>query len=345
MKVAFTASDRFVRLITAEGFRTLSRGAPERTVILREIDPRAPGALDGRAAVLLEIPGELLARFGVPETSETGERIFEVPVSFLERFPIIATRPETPAPRARRRLPLSNGVRVILAGLALVLVGAALYLLAGGNEKDSDQPPRAPTAAARRSQPAASESAPAAKQDRRRRLARRSRAVGSPTDGRLVGGVAMPREGRHFFTWNIPRARSPNPRFRRHGTYRVVQRVLQVVADYRRAHPRAARVGIGDLSLPRGGEFGVRYGGTGHVAHRNGTEVDILYPRRDRKEQAPASPAQIDLGLAQDLLDRILDAGAAQVKVDGRLGLRGPLKKMEAAPFHEEHMHVRFPSR
>jgi len=166
-------------------------------------------------------------------------------------------------------------------------------------------------------------------------------------DGRspVVGGVAVPREGRHFFTWSIPRARSPNPQFRRYGTYAVVQRVLRVVAGYRRAHPNAARVGIADLSLPHGGEFGTQYGGTGHVAHRNGTEVDILYPRRDRKEQAPVRPAQIDRSLTQDLLERFLDAGAVQVKVDGRLGLRAPPQKIEEAPFHEEHMHVRFPAR
>jgi hypothetical protein len=44
------------------------------------------------------------------------------------------------------------------------------------------------------------------------------------------------------------------------------------------------------------------------------------------------------------LLDRFLAAGAVQVKV-GLLGLQAPADKMEAAPFHEEHMHVRFPAR
>ncbi len=344
MKVAFAASDETVRLIIAEGFRALSRGgAAGRTVILREVDPREPGALEGRAALLFEIPDELLAPFGAPETQESGGRIFEVPVSFVERFAIIATRPGKPAAGVGSRKP--DGVLVILAGLALILVSAALYLLVSGDGEEPEKAPRAQTAPVRRSQPSKSESAPAAAElQRRRRLARRSRAVGSPTDGRLEGGVAIPREGRHFFTWNIPRARSPNPRFRRHGTYAVVQRVLRVVTEYGRAHPKAARVGIADLSLPRGGEFGTQYGGTGHVAHRNGREVDILYPRRDRQEKAAVRVAEIDPRLTQDLLDRFLAAGAVQVKV-GLLGLRAPADKMEAAPFHEEHMHVRFPAR
>ncbi len=354
MKVAFAASDETVRLVTAEGFQVLSRdGAADHSVVLTEVDPREPRALGGCAAVLLEIPAELLSPFGGAETNENGERTFEVPVSFVDAFPIIATRAGTPAPRARpKRRSLPEAVLVILPSLALILVIAAMYLLVDGDGEAPDEAPRAPdeapraqTAPARGSQPSASGSAPAAEAQRRRRLVSRSRAAGSPTDGHLVGGVAVPREGRHFFTWSIPRARSPNPQFRRYGTYAVVQRVLRVVAGYRRAHPNAARVGIADLSLPRGGEFGTQYGGTGHVAHRNGTEVDILYPRRDRKEQAPVRPAQIDRSLTQDLLERFLDAGAVQVKVDGRLGLRAPPQKIEAAPFHEEHMHVRFPAR
>lgn len=401
MKVAFAASDETIRRITAEGFRALARDPADNPgVVLTEIDPRDPGALGDRAAVLLDIPDEQIARFARPETYENGNRIFEVPLSFVERFPIIASRPGSPAvaeeelesaaadrtePDAAlgaRRLrsaegggarpgtpsgkdsPLPERVMAILPGLALVLVALAMYGVAGGDEEGPEEGARAgavaparsaedaePSAAAgreERTEQRESEERAAARQERVRRervrrLAARSRPVGSPTDGQLVGGVPVPAEGRNFFTWNIPEKISPNPRFRRHGTYAAVQRVLAVVAEYREAHPRAARVGIADLSLPRGGEFGTQYGGSGHIGHRNGTEVDILYPRRDRRERAVDALDQVDRPLSQDLLERFLDAGAIVVRVDGRLGFRAPAGKMEPAAFHEEHMHVRFP--
>jgi len=345
-------------------------------------------------------PDEQIARLGRPETYENGSRVFEVPVSFVERFPIIATRPAPPAaepgdaarpeheeaqrPAVGARLrhdgakatsagmasdkesPLPEGVMALLLGLALVLVALAIYGVAGGDEEGprkgaaaettpmrSAKPSQRPEESKRsaeeeRSQEREAEDREAARRERLRRervrrLAARSRPVGSPTDGRLVGGVPVPAEGPGFYTWNIPEASSPNPRFRRHGTYAVVQRVLRVVADFRRAHPKAARVGIADLSLPRGGEFGVKYGGSGHIGHRNGTEVDILYPRRDRKEAAADDLVQIDRRLSQDLLDRFLEVGALLVEVDGRIGLRAPGGKLKPASVHQEHMHIRFP--
>ncbi len=78
---------------------------------------------------------------------------------------------------------------------------------------------------------------------------------------------------------------------------------------HRRAHPGAPRVLVGDLSRPRGGPFGPRFGGPGHVSHQNGLDVDVYYPRRDRLEAAPTRVAQIDRRLAQDLVDRFLAAG------------------------------------
>ena len=117
-----------------------------------------------------------------------------------------------------------------------------------------------------------------------------------------------------------PAGASPNPRSRRYGTDGVVARLRRVVAAYGRAHPDAPRVGIADLSLPRGGFFGTNYGGSGHVGHQNGTEVDVLYPRKDGKERAADSLGDVDRRLAQDLLDRFLAAGAQHAVVDPRLG-------------------------
>jgi murein endopeptidase len=99
---------------------------------------------------------------------------------------------------------------------------------------------------------------------------RSSRAVGSPSAGRLVRGVRLPGEAEGFFTWDPLLHRVPNRAGRRWGTDELLRIVLRVVREYARAHPRAPRVGIGDLSRRRGGPFGPK-----HASHQNGLDVDV----------------------------------------------------------------------
>ena len=171
-----------------------------------------------------------------------------------------------------------------------------------------------------------------------------SRSLGTPWAGRLVGGVRLAAEGEHHFTWDNVRRRSPNRGSRRYGNRRLVGTTLQVLAAYAAANPGAPRVGIGDLSRPRGGDFGPRFGGIGHASHQNGLDVDVYYPRHDGRELPPRAPRQIDRRLAQALLDRFVAAGAAKIFVGPRTGLRGPPAVVEALPaHHDNHMHVRLP--
>jgi murein endopeptidase len=169
----------------------------------------------------------------------------------------------------------------------------------------------------------------------------RSRAVGLPYAGSLVGGVRLPREGVHFFTWDPVLHRLPNRPWRRYGTDRLVRTLLAVVDAYAAAHPHAPRVGIGDLSRPHGGDFGPRYGGIGHASHQNGLDADVYYPRLDRRERAPRSAGQIDRRLAQDLVDRFVRAGAQFVFVGPDTGLHGPAGVVEVLVNHDDHLHVR----
>ena len=170
-----------------------------------------------------------------------------------------------------------------------------------------------------------------------------SRSLGVPWDGTLVGGVQLASEGEHFFTWDSVRKRSPNRSWRRYGNRRLVRTLLRVLRDYAAAHPDAPRVGIGDLSRPHGGDFGARFGGLGHASHQNGLDVDVYYPRRDRRERPPKAPRQIDRKLAQDLVARFVEAGAAKVFVGPNTGLKGPPAVVEELIHHDNHVHVRLP--
>ncbi len=172
-----------------------------------------------------------------------------------------------------------------------------------------------------------------------------SRSHGVPWDGALVGGVRLQAEGLHFFTWDSVRKRSPNRGWRRYGNRRLVRTVLRVLREYAAAHPEAPRVGIGDLSRPHGGDFGARFGGLGHASHQNGLDADVYYPRRDRRERPPKLPRQIDRKLAQDLVARFVEAGAAKVFVGPSTGLKGPPAVVEELIHHDNHMHVRLPGR
>ena len=172
---------------------------------------------------------------------------------------------------------------------------------------------------------------------------RDSRPIGIPSAGRLEGGVQLPVAGPDHFTWDPIRRRAPNRWWRRWGTYGVVRQTLRVVREYRAAHPGAPRLGIGDLSRPRGGDFGPRYGLPGHASHQNGLDVDLYYPRRDRSERAPHGAFEINRRLSQDLVDRFVDAGAEVIFVGPNTGLEGPSSVVQAIPNHDNHLHVRFP--
>ena len=97
--------------------------------------------------------------------------------------------------------------------------------------------------------------------------------------------------------------------------------------------------------VTRGGDFGAAHSPrVPHVSHQNGLDADVYYPRRDRRETAPARVADIDLRLAQDLVDRFVAAGARFVFVGPNTPLTGPVGIVQAAPRHDNHLHVRLPA-
>jgi murein endopeptidase len=165
-------------------------------------------------------------------------------------------------------------------------------------------------------------------------------AVGLPFHGSLRNGTLLPAYGRDYVTWDPVLNRYPSRDNRRWGTPRLIRTLLYVLDRYRRAHPGAPRVLIGDLSRPRGGPFTGQYGGLGHASHQNGLDMDILYPRKDRKE-LPADPQTMDRRLAQELVDRFVNAYAQYVFVGPHTVLHGKRGVVETLVNHDDHMHVR----
>jgi Penicillin-insensitive murein endopeptidase len=173
---------------------------------------------------------------------------------------------------------------------------------------------------------------------------RPSRALGQPWNGRLKNGVQVPANGVAFFTFDSALRRSPSRGWRRWGTDVNVTHTLAVIREFHAAHPDAPRLGIGDLSRPRGGHFGREFGGVGHASHQNGLDADIYYPRRDRLEKPPSKVSQVDRALAQDLVDRFVAAGAQICFVGPNVGLHGPRGRVQKLVGHDDHVHVRWPT-
>ena len=160
--------------------------------------------------------------------------------------------------------------------------------------------------------------------------------IGLPYAGHLENGTQLPVEGPDWVTWNPNTDSRPNLPGRLYGHEHTIRTIIKVLARYRRAHPSAPRIVVGDISLHSGGVMDQ------HVSHENGLDVDVYYPRRDRWLQAPTSTAQIDRRLSQDLLDGFVAAGASKIFVGYATELRGPRDIVTPYPNHENHMHVRF---
>ncbi|MFQ5426350.1 MAG: penicillin-insensitive murein endopeptidase, partial [Gaiellales bacterium] len=164
----------------------------------------------------------------------------------------------------------------------------------------------------------------------------RSQSHGLPYNGQLHHGVALPIEGPRWVTWDPVHDRVPNRRERLYGADGTIRKLLAVLRKYRKANPDAPKVVIGDLSRKGGGPLDA------HVSHQNGLDVDVYYPRLDRKLRDPGTTEHIDLELSQDLVDLFVAAGAQFVFIGYHTPLSGPRAIVQPYQNHENHMHVRF---
>jgi murein endopeptidase len=163
----------------------------------------------------------------------------------------------------------------------------------------------------------------------------RSRSIGSPGDGRLVHGVLFPARGRDHFAWDFRAQRIGGSDRTRWGDCRVVRAVLHGLAEYRRRNPDAPLVAVGDMGLRHGGEI------DGHSTHENGRQIDLYFPRRDRKHCEPHAVAQVDARLSRELVRAMLDAGADQVLIGPNVRV-GTSARVIRWPNHDDHLHATF---
>ncbi len=164
---------------------------------------------------------------------------------------------------------------------------------------------------------------------------RNSISLGLPYHGRLIDGVQLPVNSPYWTTWDPALDRVPDRGYRRYGSAKLIHLLLSVTKAYHDEHPNAARLVIGDISRIGGGPLDE------HVSHQNGLDVDVYYPRVDQREIAPTTVAQVDVPLAQDLLNLFLAADPEFVFVGPDLPLHGPAGVVEPLVGHDNHMHVR----
>ncbi|MGH2952466.1 MAG: penicillin-insensitive murein endopeptidase [Solirubrobacterales bacterium] len=250
--------------------------------------------------------------------------------------------------------PLPRRTRAFAAAALVVSAGAAALVLADALPLGDDGPSadrasaRVHSAGADRSadgdrlRSASGERAGSERSVGPRIRWRDSVAIGVPEAGSLERGVQLPAAGRTYFTWDPILKRRPNRDWRRWGTDELVRTTLRVLRTFAERSPAAPRVGVGDLSLPYGGDFGPEVsGGIGHATHQNGLDVDLYYPRLDRAERAPTSVDQIDRRLSQALVDLFVGAGATVIYVGPSTGLGGPTEIVQPLVNHDNHLHAR----
>jgi uncharacterized protein YraI len=162
---------------------------------------------------------------------------------------------------------------------------------------------------------------------------RRSLSLGTRSAGQLRGGVQFPQHGTDHFTWNFRQKRVGGTGRTQWGHCQVVASILRGIAKYRRQHPDAPPVAVGDLSF--------RHGGTidGHSTHQNGRQVDLYFPRRDRRHLEPFAVSQVDMRLTRALVSAMLATGARTALVGEHTAIRTSARVIRW-PYHDDHVHL-----
>lgn len=122
------------------------------------------------------------------------------------------------------------------------------------------------------------------------------RSVGTPQDGTLRQGIALPANPRLYTR------RHPS---RSYGSTQTVRTIQTALATLRRDKAVQTEVMIGDISLPGGGPI------SPHVSHQSGRDIDIRLPlaRGWDRTTVPVDAAQVDWTATWKLVESFLETG------------------------------------
>lgn len=99
-------------------------------------------------------------------------------------------------------------------------------------------------------------------------------AQGFYSDGSLLDALRFADDGHGFLKIQRPRSRG-------YATFDLIEVVTRVAAGMAGYYPLSERVQIGDVASVHGGRL------ASHASHQNGLDADIVYFRKDRREQDP----------------------------------------------------------
>ncbi|MEM7676265.1 MAG: penicillin-insensitive murein endopeptidase [Myxococcota bacterium] len=162
-----------------------------------------------------------------------------------------------------------------------------------------------------------------------------SRPGGRPASGRLTGGLNLPDRGIGYLHYLGTDAVDTDD----WGALRTLS-CLEAVG--RILDGSGIRLGVGDLSLRRGGSF------PPHTSHQNGLDIDMRYVRRDRRSvplDLRIDPEDYDEPATKRVLTAFFQACAVDmifVDID-RIGftVEGQEERIIHVNGHSNHFHVR----
>jgi penicillin-insensitive murein endopeptidase len=157
----------------------------------------------------------------------------------------------------------------------------------------------------------------------------RSTSAGAPADGKLLGGVALPKRGPGFL--HNPK----RPHDARYGTVELVQAIVKAAAAVTRELPGIPLV-VNDISLPEGGPIAQ------HGSHQSGRDADILFYVLDR-DGAPLQSVGVPLdpeGAGWDFKELSVPEDDIAVRLDAPRTWRFMQGLLEAGGDHVQRIFI-----
>jgi len=126
-------------------------------------------------------------------------------------------------------------------------------------------------------------------------------------------------------------------RYKQFGHPNTIQALVRIAAAWNKAHPSGSRIGIGNISLQRGGKMNP------HVSHQNGRDVDIRLVTNNSKEIGLTyKNAAYSRSLTQELVNLIRSSSVAGLNVRTILVNDSKVGGVTFFRGHDDHLHVSF---